>query len=705
MPVLVFAQFTDDFSDGNFSSNPPWMGNTEKFQINEDFILQLNDSDAGDVKLFTASNKATNCEWRFWIKLAFSPSANNNARVYLIADDEDYLNSGNAYYLQFGESGSDDAMELFRQDAGESISICRGEEGIISSSFELGVKVIRDENGLWQICADENGGENYKFQAEGSDSKFTNSSYFGISCKYTSSNSSKFYFDNFYCGDIYIDEEPPQLLSINVLNDSSLNLVFDEVLEITSVENTNNYKLINENEHPVSAILDAESETEVKLIFNSHFISGETNSLSVENIRDISGNSMQKQEFDFMYFLAQPFDLLINEIMADPSPVVNLPEYEYLEIYNSLPFAVNLQDWVLQIGASEKTFENIEIDANGYLIVAKEEVAEEFSEYGRFYGFSSFSLPNGGQDLKLISREGDLIYGISYEGDWYNDEEKMYGGWSLEMINHNNICSAKENFTASNSLDGGTPGSQNSVNSHIIFYPAPIKLEMLDNNKIQIYFNQAMDSLSATDKSNYGLQGETSSAFTTYFSGFKPDKLILTFEDEFEKQKVYYLILKKGLQNCSGLEMHRDTSIAFGIAEISEPGDIVINEILFNPLGDGVDFVELYNNSFKIFDFSQLQLASVRNSPPNPPDTSYYDISTESEMFMPGTYMCLTSSPQMVKSQYYSSNPMGFIKMESFPSFSNEEGVALLINENNVLLDSLYYNEDMHFPLLNYVDG
>ncbi|PLX05144.1 MAG: hypothetical protein C0595_00620, partial [Marinilabiliales bacterium] len=531
-PFLLLAQFNDDFSDGNISQNPVWQGDTEMFKINDDFILQLNDVMEGEALLFTDNNYAINCEWRFWIKLSFSPSGNNNARVYLLADNENFTESGNAYYLQFGEAGSDDAIELFRQDDGESISVCRGEDGLLASSFEMGIKVIRDEDGLWQIFADESGGENYKLQAEGVDDTHKNTSLFGIYCKYTSSNSSKFYFDNISCGDIYVDTEAPQVLGIKVQNDSILKISFDEVLDEASAEDVLNYYVDNGIGNPALAFLDAYSETEVELVFPKKFVSGEMNILSMENIADLSGNIIEKQEFDFMYYLAQPLDLIINEIMADPTPPVNLPEYEYVEIYNTLPFAINLSDWIFLIGSSEKTFEDVEIPANGYLILAKDDAMEELSDYGNFYGFGSFSLTNGGQELTLISPEGEMISHITYAGDWYNDEEKMNGGWSLELINPENICSGRENFTGSRDINGGTPGSENSVNSDVIFYPAATKFEMLDAKKIQISFNQMMDSISVSLVSNYQLKGYNNSV-SIFFSGFKPDRVILDFQNEF----------------------------------------------------------------------------------------------------------------------------------------------------------------------------
>ena len=199
LSVSVSAQFYDSFSDGNYTNNPAWSGDTSHFKVNVQHQLQTKDTTAGKAYLSTPANLSSlaNIQWSFYIHLGFPPSANNNARVYLTSDSANLENGLHGYFLQFGEALSLDAVELFRQDDTILTSVCRGNNSEIATAFYLGVKVTRDSTGLWQLLVDTAGGTNYIPEASATDVTYNTSSWFGVVCKYTTSNAVSFYYDNF----------------------------------------------------------------------------------------------------------------------------------------------------------------------------------------------------------------------------------------------------------------------------------------------------------------------------------------------------------------------------------------------------------------------------------------------------------------------------------------------------------------------------
>jgi len=519
------------------------------------------------------------------------------------------------------------------------------------------------------------------------------------------SNSDNFYFDEVYAGQVIVDTTPPNWMSTTVISDSSLLLAFDESLNAEMVSDITHYQVNNGIGNPVSASLFEGDPKMIQLVFEQKFVSGQMNEITVSGLKDLSDNVMITSSMEFVFYVANPGDVVVNEIMADPNPVVGLPDFEYLELLNLTDNTIGLKGWTLIIGTSEKVFEGGSIPARGYLIVAKESAEAELSSYGLFYGFSSFSLTNAGQLVVLNNKEGHEINRVEYNENWYKDPDKMDGGWSLEQMNPNNVCSGEENWCASLSSSGGTPGAENSVYNDQVLFPAVDKLIILANNILQISFNQTMDADALQVNTNYLVNQEVGNPQYTYLVVDDWRKIELYFEESFTPGVLYEINVSQNLLNCNGLAMANDTVISFGLPEQISPNDIVINELLFNPWTDGVDYVELYNRSGKVLDLSELLLGTVKKSPPNPPDTGFYQILEDQQLMVPGAYMVLTVSPEVVKKQYYTQNPEAFLRVDPFPAYNNDSGWVLLQTKENLLIDELFYSEDMQFPLLNYVDG
>ncbi|MES2880642.1 MAG: lamin tail domain-containing protein, partial [Bacteroidota bacterium] len=164
---------------------------------------------------------------------------------------------------------------------------------------------------------------------------------------------------------------------------------------------------------------------------------------------------------------AKQFDVIITEIMADPAPQVVLPNAEFLEVRNVSSTPYNLNGWRLTDGAGTATITtNFLLLSDSVVILCSNSNVGVFSMYGKSIGVTAFpSLDNDGEALVLSSPQNKVIHAVNYTTQWYANEAKKDGGWSLEMIDTKNPCAGADNWKASVAVVGGTPGKINSVNA------------------------------------------------------------------------------------------------------------------------------------------------------------------------------------------------------------------------------------------------
>lgn len=702
LPFSLFSQVTDDFSDGDFTQNPAWSGTADKYIINNNLQLQLNAEGEGTAYLSLPFTEYETMEWQFWIREAFSPSGNNYTDVWLSADNADLSQVTQGYFLRFGEGGSTDAIELFRKDADGQQSICRGAEGAIAASFAVSVKVICDREGNWMIqtCYDNSG--IYLTEAQGVDDTYGRGGFFGFWSKFTSSNATKMYFDNIYIGPRIIDHEPPVLLTCEVLDLTHLKLAFNEALNEASALNPDNYSIDNGLGHPV-AVSFGENLAAVVLELEREIGNGVNYTLTVSNIKDQWNNTMEPTNLAFSIYAASEYDVVINEIMADPNPVVGLPEWEYVELYNTTEFGIDLKDWEIQIGTNDLTFGNFVLAPHDYVILCHNDAVPELRTFGDCIGFSSFSVGNSASAMYLYSKEGLLISRVNFSSTWYHDPDKANGGWSVEQIDPLNPCAGASNWTASMDVSGGTPGRINSVDGENDAKPKVERVSMFSDYILQLWFDQQMDATSLMETAHYLVNERNDHPQEIETNPLDASYVGLIFDQGFEQGIVYTLVIN-GVTNCVGNPIEADTRIQFGIPNEIAEGEILINEILFDPIAPGVDYVELYNNTDKTFDLSTLMLGVIRESFPNPADTTLKEITADSRLFLPQTYVLLSTNSEIVGRQYDCPTD-NYVQMASFPSYANAGGTAILMSKSGTTIDAMYFSEKMHYPLLKVTKG
>ena len=179
------------------------------------------------------------------------------------------------------------------------------------------------------------------------------------------------------------------------------------------------------------------------------------------------------------------------------------------------------------------------------------------------------------------------------------------------------------------------------------------------------------------------------------------DELKLKLGTPLLRGRIYKLEVS-GVTDCSGNIINTFNNAAFGISSEADTMDLVINEILFNPKSDGVDFVELYNRSNKVVDASQIFIANR---------TSVGTISSVRKMsdvpflIFPGDYPTLSEDAVRLQQQYFIKKPDWLFEIANFPSYPDNEGTVVLLNAVGKIIDEFHYDEQMHFPLINNKEG
>src|SRR5688500_4956908 len=106
------------------------------------------------------------------------------------------------------------------------------------------------------------------------------------------------------------------------------------------------------------------------------------------------------------------YDVVIDEIMADPSPQLGLPANEWIELKNTSSSAVNLQGWRIADGSGQSgPMTNFILEPNSFVIICTGSAVAAMSAFGSAISVTSFpSLDNDGELLYLKSPTDQVIH-------------------------------------------------------------------------------------------------------------------------------------------------------------------------------------------------------------------------------------------------------------------------------------------------------
>ncbi|TAH25189.1 MAG: hypothetical protein EAZ07_07825 [Cytophagales bacterium] len=383
--------------------------------------------------------------------------------------------------------------------------------------------------------------------------------------------------------------------------------------------------------------------------------------------------------------------IIFTEIFPDPTPTIGLPEREFVEIYNITKDTINLDGY--QICDRDKcfSFNPQKLAPFSSLILCKSSDILFFNSYGKTLGFSSFiTLNNDGDSLFLKNKSSEIIDFMGYNSSIVPE------GRTIELNNLYSECTLSSNWQASKELIGGTPGSLSEIQKSKELPPeTEIKSVIaLEDSLVEITLNNAINP-SSLSKINIFIDEESIEIKNLNFSS-ESNKITLKIKKSLFNS-FYYNFQIKQLRDCYLRSVSEHLIYKLLLPAIADSGDIVFNEILFNPKVGGVDFIELINVSTKkIIDLKNWKLNNKNEA------INSFTISSETMLIEPLQIIAFTSNTDILSSNY---THIGNIHKSSLPSFNDDNGTAAIFLPNNQLSDIFSYDEKMHFRMLKEKEG
>jgi len=698
----LFGQVNDDFQDGDFNQNPVWTGSDAFFTVVDDGGVQRlrsNSPGAATYALSTPSTLANNTRWQWYMDLRFATSGANYVDVYLIADNADLTAAQNGWFVRVG--GTQDRVELFKTEAGTNTSVVVSADGIVNSSTSnpFVIRAERTTANDWTLQYDDGNTGTFTLAGSANDGAVNASTHFGLLVVQSSAASAvnNHFFDDISVGGIPVDLTAPSVISVSATSATNVDVRYDEPLAPLAIGTYDIIPFIG----VTTAVLDGADPTLVHVTPASALVSGNTYSLLSENAEDAAGNSSTQASTDFIYAVpvaAELRDVVINEFMADPTPVVGLPEVEFVELYNATADKTfDLADWTFSDGGTPVVMPSYTLVPGAYVLLVAQGNLPFFAGVPNKLGLPSLpALNNDGDALDLRDNTGVQIDAVTYALSWYQDAVKDDGGWTLEQIDPTSPCSGAANWRASNAPSGGTPGIQNSIFASVPDVQLPQLTSVVVNsaNNIQLNFNEPMDGASLLG-GTYIVQPAIGVSGVAVLGA---NSVGLTLDQDLVIGELYTVTVSN-VADCPGNVIGADNTLPFALPEPALPGDVVINEVLYDPLSSGSDMVELYNRSSKTLSLAGWQLANETNgviASPIPINSAI--------LLLPGAYVLITEDALGTAALYPQSRTDRFVETD-MPSYNNGEGSVVLLALDGTTLDLFRYSDDLHFTLVNAPEG
>jgi hypothetical protein len=439
--------------------------------------------------------------------------------------------------------------------------------------------------------------------------------------------------------------------------------------------------------------------------------------------------------------------------MANPAGLTELPETEYVEIYNASSSDLSLNGWTFVYDGSSSSLPDFTIKAGQYAVLFRAGRDIHVDDGGIAVAAEKFpsALANTSKTVAIKNSKGTVIDEVTYpQATAAKSYERLTGSsWHLSTDTRGGTpgsVNSKENdpnLPPPDITDSSQPGDV--IINEVMANPAGLT-ELPETEYVEIY-NASSSDLSLNgwtfvyDGSSSSLPdfmikaGQYAVLFRAGRDIHVDDGGIAVAAEKFPSalantsktvaiknskgtviDEITYpqATAAKSYERLTGFSWHLSTDTRGGTpgsvnskendpnppspppvdaALPVEPLDIIINEILANPYTGGSEYIELYNRSYRDLTIDGLAIA-FRNTEGNL--RTHYLLKSITDTIRPNGYLVITKSREGVLN-FYPQSPPESVHEVNLPTLNNEgSDIVLFRAKDIVVIDEVNYSSDWH---------
>ncbi|MEL7835224.1 lamin tail domain-containing protein [Fodinibius sp. Rm-B-1B1-1] len=497
------------------------------------------------------------------------------------------------------------------------------------------------------------------------------------------------------------DNTAPSFDDVIAVDNNKIELTFSENITVESATNTQNYQL----SPSIDIQLISVERTTVTLFLEQPLTDGEMYKVTVSNLSDIFGNSLSTSTRTFEYLQideAQTGQIVINEILYDPG---SGNKADFIELYNTSDKNFDLTNWTVGDYSTKMTIEKtVQLEAGQYLVLTgNQNFATDIPDAVTISGFPALNN-NMPDDVYIKNASGITIDSLHYHQHWGGN----LGGTSLERKDPLAASNDPSNWQTSNSESGTSAGTQNTIFKKDTDGPEIIFSKTIPDGTFEVHFNEFIQLTDELAFYNGGQQLSVSAYDST-----NANRIILKKSPAKTTNTDNIKIRAENLQDVKG---NITSAVDIPVAQPIQNGDLVINEIMFNPLSDSDDnlpdqseYIELRNTQDYAISLEGLFLHDEPDENGN--TRNIQPVSSTAKWVLPQEHVLVhadeaTDFEESLTATFFeldSPNLQSIMRADRSSLSLASSGDAIYIADSiGTTIDSVFYDESWHNP--NIID-